>query len=253
MELELSHIIILIAAGILTGFINVLAGSGSFITLPLMIFMGMPPLIANGTNRIAIFFQNLVSSGSFYRNKMLPLKTSLLLAIPSVLGAVLGAKIAVDIDEKLMQNLIGIIMFVMLFFIFYKPDKWLKSHTLSNAHEIEIKWWHYVLFFFIGIYGGFIQAGVGIFLLSGLVLASGLDIVRANAIKAFINLIFTPFALIVFVLNHQVDYTAGIILSVGSVIGAFIATKTALKWGAVYVRWILIIVIIFSSIKLLFF
>ena len=252
-ELSCFNISILVLVGIVTGFINVMAGSGSFLTLPVMIFLGIPAPIANGTNRIAIFFQNIVSSRSFYKHKMLPVKTALMLSVPSILGSLLGAWIAVDMDKKMMETIIGVIMLIMLFFIFYKPEKWLKSHKSNENQEIIIKKWHYLVFFLIGIYGGFIQAGVGIFLLSALVLAAEFDIVKANAIKAFINLLFTPFALFVFIINNQVDYGAGLILSVGSIIGAFIATKSAVKWGAVYVRWILIVVIFGSSVKLLFF
>lgn len=253
MDLNFLNISLLILAGIIAGFINVIAGSGSFISLPVMIFLGIPAPIANGTNRIAIFFQNLVSARSFHKNKLLPLKQALWLSLPSIAGSLAGAQIAVDIDKKVMETAIGIIMLIMLFFMFYKPGKWLKSHKADNETGVTLKWWHFVLFFFIGIYGGFIQAGVGVFLLTGLVLAVNYDTVRSNAIKAFINLLFTPFALIIFILNSQVDYKSGLILTAGSVIGAFIATKTAIKWGAGYVRWIVVSVIVFSSVKLLFF
>jgi len=253
LELNILNISVLITVGIITGFINVMAGSGSFLTLPVMIFLGIPAPIANGTNRIAILLQNVVSSRSFYKHKMLPLKTALLLSVPSIIGSLLGAWIAVDIDKNLMEIIIGVIMLIMLFFILYKPEKWLKSHNTTENHDFKLQKWHYLLFFLIGIYGGFIQAGVGIFLLSALVLAAEFDIVKANAIKAFINLLFTPFALFVFIINNQVDYSAGLILSLGSIIGAYIATKSAVKWGAVYVRWILIVVILASSVKLLFF
>lgn len=251
LELNAINILLIIVVGIFCGYINTLAGSGSFISLPLLMFLGLPANVANGTNRIGILFQNLVSSRSFYKIKMLPLGFALKLAIPSVAGAILGAQIAVDIDPELMEKIIGIIMLAMLFFIFLKPKKWLKSH--HEETKLHVKPWYYIVFFLIGIYGGFIQAGVGIFLLAVLVLAAEFDLVRANAIKVFINLIFTPFALIIFILNNQIDYIAGLILAVGNMIGALIATKTAVKWGSQYLRWVLVIIIGFSAIKLLFF
>ncbi|MDD3877726.1 MAG: sulfite exporter TauE/SafE family protein [Bacteroidales bacterium] len=250
-ELSLINVILLLVVGVFCGFINTLAGSGSFISLPLLMFMGLPAAVANGTNRIGILFQNIVSSRSFYKNKMLPLGFAFKLAIPSILGSILGAKIAVEINQKTMEMIIGVIMLIMLFFIFYKPNKWLKPHTEKLSQKIVP--WHYIVFFFIGIYGGFIQAGVGIFLLSALVLLLDVDLIRSNAIKVFINLIFTPFALFVFIINNQVDYSAGLILAIGNMAGAYIATKSAIKKGAPFVRWILLIVIISSAIKLLFF
>ncbi|OPZ99757.1 MAG: hypothetical protein BWY70_00886 [Bacteroidetes bacterium ADurb.Bin408] len=252
-DLDFFHVAFLILGGLIAGFINVLAGSGSFITLPVMIFLGIPAPIANGTNRIAVFFQNMVSARSFYTNRLLPLKQALWLSLPSVAGSLIGAWIAVDINKKMMETAIGIIMLIMLAFMFYKPEKWLKSHKTEKASVPDLKWWHFMLLFFIGIYGGFIQAGVGVFLLVGLVLGINYDMVRANAIKAFINLVFTPFALIVFILSNQVDYVSGFILTAGSVTGAYIATRTAIRWGAVYIRWIVVAVIVFSSVKLLFF
>lgn len=252
-ELTFVNISLLVIAGIVSGFINVMAGSGSFITLPLMIFIGIPAPLANGTNRIAIFLQNIVSTRSFYKSKMLSFSTAIKLAIPTILGSIAGAQIAVDIDERIMEIVIGIVMLVMLAIMFYKPEKWLKSHKQQTETTHVVKLWYYPLFFVIGLYGGFIQAGVGIFLLTALVMVADIDVIRSNAIKVFINMVFTPFALLVFMLNNQVDYTTGLILSAGSITGAWIATKTAIKWGATYVRWIVIGVLIFSSVKLLFF
>ncbi len=248
-EYNVVNILLIIIVGIFCGFINTLAGSGSFISLPMLMFLGLPANVANGTNRIGILFQNIVSSSSFYKSKMLPLRFAFKMAVPSILGALVGAKIAVDIDQKTMEQIIGIIMLVMLFFIFFKPRKWLKPHQESS--QLIIKPWHYFIFFVIGIYGGFIQAGVGIFLLSALVLASEIDLVRANAIKVFINLIFTPFAIIVFIINNQIDYVAGLILAIGNMIGAYIAAKSAISFGVSYIRWLLVIIIAFSAFKLL--
>ena len=108
-----------------------------------------------------------------------------------------------------------------------------------------------IIFFFIGIYGGFIQAGVGLFLLAGLVLGAGLDLVRANALKVFIVLLYTPIALVIFMINNQVDYKLGLILAVGNMLGAFVGAKATVSWGPKFVRYILLIAISVSAIKLL--
>jgi uncharacterized membrane protein YfcA len=108
-----------------------------------------------------------------------------------------------------------------------------------------------LVFFLIGVYGGFIQAGVGIFLLAGLVLAAGFELVRANAVKNLIVGCFTVFALAVFILNDQVDWEAGIVLAIGNMLGAWVAARMAVKRGASFVRWILIAVIVVSAAVLL--
>lgn len=238
-----------VAAGFIAGFINTLAGSGSLVTLPLLIFMGLPATVANGTNRVAILLQNVVGSSSFKSRNVLDLRGVAMLGIPAVFGSVIGAQIAANLNEQLMRRTIGIIMVLMLVVILVRPQRWLQG-KLDHLTGWP-NWKQLVLFFFIGVYGGFIQAGVGIFLLAGLVLGVGYDLVRANAVKVGIVLFFTIFALAVFVHNGQVEWTVGLILATGNMLGAWIAAKVAVERGAVWVRRLLIIVVIVSAANLL--
>ncbi len=238
-----------IFVGFIAGFINTLAGSGSLLTLPMLMFLGLPANIANGTNRIAILLQNIVGVSTFKKQKVFEFKEGYRLAIPAVLGSVIGAQIAVGFNEELMRKTIGGLLLFMFFIILYKPDKWIKGQVGKIIGKPTIL--QMVIFFFIGIYGGFIQAGVGFFLLAGLVLGSGVDLIKANALKIFIILIYTIFALTIFMINHQVNYKMGLILAVGNMAGAFIAAKFAVNWGVKFVRYILLIVIIFASVKFL--
>lgn len=238
-----------IAAGFGAGFINTLAGSGSLITLPLLIFLGLPANVANGTNRVGVLFQNLVSVGSFRQQHVLDVKSGLMLAVPAILGSLLGAQIAVNLDEQLMRRTIGALMVAMLFIILIRPKRWLAGRPEATAHRPGLG--QLLIFFAIGIYGGFIQAGVGIFLLAGLVLGVGFDLVRANAVKVLIILCFTLFALAVFVLNNQVWWGMGFLLAIGNAVGGWVAAKMAVERGAVFVRWLLIAVIAVSASALL--
>ena len=238
-----------IAAGFLCGFINTLAGSGSLVTLPLLIFMGLPANVANGTNRIGIVFQNIVAVGSFRQQRVLDLRGGLILAIPASVGSMVGAQIAVNLDEQMMRRTIGALMVVMLVVILLQPKRWLEGRTDRQRHTVD--WLQMALFFAIGIYGGFIQAGVGIFLLTGLVLAAGYDLVGANAVKVLIILCEAVVALVVFVVNDQVILGVGLMLALGTMPGAWLASRMAVKRGAVFVRWVLIAVVAVSSLKLL--
>ena len=238
-----------ILAGFFAGFINTLAGSGSLITLPLLIFMGLPATVANGTNRVGVLVQNLFSIESFRRNDVLDWRGSLNLGIPAVLGSIIGAQIAVDLNEELMRRVIGVIMVLMLFVILIRPNRWLVG-TLEKI-EKRPSVLQMVLFFIIGIYGGFIQAGVGIFLLSGLVLSVGYNLVRANAVKVGIIFLFTLAALGVFVVNDQVDWLIGFVLAIGNMFGGWFAAKVAIQKGATWVRTLLIAVIVISAANLL--
>jgi uncharacterized protein len=245
------HIILVLITGIICGIINTLAGSGSLISLPILMFIGLPPHVANGTNRIGILFQNIVSTLNFKKQKVLDVKMGWKVAIPSILGAIAGAFIVLELNERAVEIAVGVVLFLMLVPLFLKPRKWLhgtQPEELSSNLVLR-----FIIFFFIGAYGGFIQAGVGIFLLSALVLNAGYDLVKANALKVFINLIFTPFALVVFIIQGQVDIVAGLVLAVGNSIGAYFASKYAVSWGALFVKYVLIIVILGAGTKLLFF
>ena len=178
------EVVVLIVAGIVVGFINTLSGGGSVISLSLLILLGLPANIANGTNRISIFFQTFSSVGSFTRQKMFDNWKPFILAIPATIGAVIGAGLAVDVNKRVIEIAMSVAMVIMVFFLFYKPDKWLKEKPELLSRKL--KWWQIVVFFLVGLYGGFIQVGVGYFMLMALVLGVGYDLVKANAIKNLI-------------------------------------------------------------------
>jgi len=242
-------ILILIVSGVFVGFINTLAGGGTAISIAVLMMLGLPANVANGTNRIAVIFQNITSVQAFGKQKLLPWRKATLLAIPTVVGSVIGAWIAVDIDESFFRKAMAVIMLIMLFFVIVKPSVWLKER--KHLTEKPVSWIEVIIFFFIGIYGGFIQIGVGYYLLAGIVLGSGFDLVKANAIKVYIVLIYTLAAIVVFVLNNQVHWQYGLIHSMGNIIGAWIGSRMAIKKGVEFVRWVIILVILVFSADLL--
>ena len=241
-------ILAVIGVGFIAGFINTLAGSGSLLTLPLLMFLGLPANVANGTNRIAILLQNIVGVTSFKQQRVLSFKEGLIIGIPAAIGSIIGAQIAINLNDEIMSRTIGGLLVFMLFIIILKPDRWIKEKAGGTP---VVRWFQIIIFFVIGIYGGFIQAGVGFFLLAGLVLGMGHELVKANALKVFIVFLYTPFALAIFILNDQVDYKLGLILAIGNMLGAFVGARVAVKWGAKAVRYFLIIALAFASLKLL--
>lgn len=243
--MESIEIILLIVAGVLVGFINTLAGGGSIISLSLLMFMGLPPQIANGTNRIAITLQTFTAVLNFKRAGLLKSRKGILLSIPAIVGSVVGSFVAIEIEESIFERIIVFVMFAMLFFIFYKPSVWLKGK--EELLKKKTTWIHYFIFFLIGIYGGFIHAGVGYLLLIALVLGAGYNLVEANALKVFIVLMYAPFTLLVYILNDQVMYLYGFIMAIGNIAGAIIASKLAINKGANFVRYVILIVVIFTA------
>jgi uncharacterized membrane protein YfcA len=238
-----------VAAGLAAGFVNILAGNGSLISLPALIFAGLPPGVANATNRVAIVFQNVVGGTGFYRQGKLDVHGALVLSIPMVIGSAAGALLAVDVNDQVFQRVLAFAMIAMLILMLIKPERWIagKPGTVDNRLTLP----RILLFFAIGVYGGFLQAGVGIFLLVALVLEIGYDVVRANAVKIVVTLASAVVSLIVFSANLKVNWRAGLVLAAGSMIGAWLATRVAADRGAAWVRWFVIIVVTASAAQLL--
>lgn len=246
--MEWYYILALIGVGLAAGFINTNAGGGSMLTLPLLMFLGLPANVANGTNRIAILLQNVIGVSTFRQKKVLDLTTDYKLAIPAIVGSIIGAFFAVDIDEVLLEKVIAGLMVGLFLLVILKPDVWVKER--AGAIDAKPTILQYIIFFFIGLYGGFIQMGVGFFLLAGLVLGSGQNLVKANAVKVFIVLIYTVFSLGIFIYHGQVDIVAGLILAVGNMIGAWLGAHFVVKGGAKYVRYVLIVALLIVILNL---
>lgn len=235
--------------GAIAGFINTLAGSGSLLTLPLLMFLGLPANMANGTNRIGILFQSIVGSAGFKQQKVLDLRMGMIYGIPTIAGSIAGALLALSFPDVVMEKAIGLLLILMFFLILFKPEIWIKGQAGKIRQKPNLV--GMVIFFLIGIYGGFIQAGVGLFLLAGLVLGAGADLVKANALKVFLVLLYTPVVLLFFMKENQIDYKLGIILAIGNSLGAYLGTKVAVSWGPKFIRILLLVAILGSSAKLL--
>ncbi len=247
--MDITTIILTIAIGLLAGFINVFGGGGSLLTLPLLIFIGLPPQIANGTNRIALILQNVVASGSFKHQKVLDVKTGFRLLLPALPGAILGAFIAVNVNDRVFELILGALLVLMFLFVLLKPKTWERAEV--HPFFEQRPWMVYLGFFLIGLYGGFIQAGIGFFIIALLVLGKGLDLVRTNALKLFIVLIYNSLAFVVFVFHGVVDFKIGSILAIGNMVGAYIGSRLAVKKGPKLVRYLLLFGLVLAAGKLL--
>lgn len=244
-----AEITALIVSGVLVGFINTLAGGGTIITVSLLIFLGLPITMANGTNRIAVLLQTLVAVLTFRKQKLLDTRKGLILCLPSIVGSVSGSVVAANINANILEKVVAVAMFLLLFFIVYKPERWLKSQKQLMADQVSLL--EHVAFLLIGFYGGFIHIGVGFFMIAALVLMSGYDLLKANAIKNLLVLAYAPFSLAVFMYYGQINWGYGLILSIGNIIGAFVASRFAVSWGSGFIRWVMIVVIVITGLQLL--
>ncbi|MDD4425912.1 MAG: sulfite exporter TauE/SafE family protein [Mariniphaga sp.] len=246
--MEWYMVLALLGTGLFAGFINTTAGGGSMLSLPLLMFLGLPANVANGTNRVAVLFQSVVGTHTFRKKKVLDLTSDYRLVLPALVVSIIGALIAVEMDVLLLEKVIAGLMVVMLLLVVIKPGAWVAGHAgITNPKPTLLQ---YILFFFIGVYGGFIQMGVGFFLLAGLVLGCGYNLVKANAVKVYIILGLTVFTIGIFMYYQQIDWLAGLILAVGNAVGAWIGVHFTIRGGARYVRIVLILALVIVILNL---
>ncbi len=248
MEFNLLHVVLLFGTGIAAGFLNTVAFGGSLLALPMLIFLGLESAVANGTNRVAIFFQNFSAIMGFRRKGVSDFSYSIVLAVPAVIGAVIGATIAVDIKDSVFNLILAVVMIVMLVLTLLNPTERLKDRIESGGKHSKII--PIVVFFFIGIYGGFIQAGVGLLIITALRLLTGMDLVRTNAIKVFVIFFYTVVALGIFIMEGKVNWYLGPTLAVGNACGAWLGSHWAVEKGDKWIKVMLIVAVIAFAIRL---
>ena len=245
-DLSPLHIVIIVVVGVMQGFLNTVAGGGSLLVLPVLTFTGMDLAVANGTNRIAILLQSISGAASFKNQKMLSMKAALPLAAVTTLGAIVGTCVAVQVDKRILNLVIGVLIALMGVLLVTKPKLW--DGQTQRKHP---KWVVYGVFFLVGIYGGFIQAGVGFFFSGALALVAGFDLVNGNALKTVIIGCYTTISLVIFYVNGMVDVPVGLILAVGSMIGAVLGAKFTVAKGNNWVRYVLTVVVVISAAKMI--
>ena len=247
--MENYEILVLLVVGIISGMVNTIAGGGSLLTLPILIFLGLPPSIANGTNRIQLIFQNIFAVYGFKSKGISNYKFSSWLSFTAILGSLLGAKIAIDFPEELFKKVLSVIMIFVMITIFLKKN----NDIISDTKKIKNKTLSILLFFFVGLYGGFIHAGVGFLMILILSGVNNLKLSHINSIKVFVALIFSIFAFIVFIFEDKIYWLYGINIGVGSAIGGWIASRWSYNKSDFTIKIILGIIITFMSVKLWFF
>lgn len=244
--------LLLLVAGIIAGVLNVIAGGGSFLTLPILMFLGLPPGVANATNRVGILLQNVAAVGTFQREGVLDWRSVLWASIPSIPGAALGVWLALVVSDQAFKRILAILMVSISLWTLWskRPQAAIgveSSQAPSTGRMVAVGG----AFFLIGVYGGFVQAGVG-FLILAATTAAGLDLVRGNAVKVLTVLCFTALSLALFAVNGRVDWAMGLALAVGTMIGGVAGARLTVLKGHSWVRGVVTVTMILFALKLWF-
>ena len=232
--------LLLFAVGCVAGTLNVLAGGGSFLTLPVLLFLGLPAPLANGTNRVGILAQNTGAMFSFRRQGVFEPGALVWAALPATAGAILGAWLALGVGDLAFRRLLAVLIVVLSAVSLWSPRR-----AAGERRPL----WTPLAFLAVGVYGGFIQAGVG-FLVLAATSAAGLDLVRGNAVKVMSVLCWTAAALAVFAANGSVDWRLGAALAAGTLVGGVTGARLTVLKGHRWVKAVVTLTAILFAIGL---
>lgn len=248
MNVELWQLALLTGAGTAAGFINVMAGGGSLLSVPIMLFLGLPGPVANGTNRVSIIAQNIVAVRTFFRRGFSDFRLSLTLAAAATPGAVLGALVGVRLDGEWFDRILAIVMLVVLV-LMQLPSKKHDggSEPLTRGRLIA----GHLLMFLAGCWGGFIQVGVGFILMPILHRVMRMDLVRTNMHKVFIALSYNVIALGIFASAVAIHWQFGLALAAGNALGGYFGARFSVQGGEVWIRRVFTLVLLVFIAKLL--
>lgn len=258
--MESWHYLLLAILGIVAGTLNVLAGGGSLLTLPVMVFLGLDGAVANGTNRVAILAQNVTAVGGFRSLGFSDMKLSFSLALAALPGGISGALLGTMVRGELFNRVLGAVLIGVLLLMAVQHWRKMKKGAPAPGETKDMEntglsrrqlILGHLAMVAVGFYGGFIQAGVGFLLMAALHRVLGLDLVRVNMHKVFIVGFFTLAALIVFAARGQVLWIPGLALAVGNSIGGWIGSQLSVLKGENWIRNTLYVALFLMAIKLL--
>ncbi len=249
-EINFFFIGLLLITGLVAGVINTLAGGGSNLTLPALMIMGLPADVANATNRVGVFLQCLVGVKGFDNHGLLARHDMMSILIPTLVGGLVGALAASFLPVSWLKPSLLLAMISIALIILLRPDVIAPGpdEVSRNVEGNKLAW---LSLFGAGVYGGFVQAGVGFLLIGALAGTLRYDLKRANALKLFCTAAFTLVALVVFIWRGQVEWIPGLILAVGTMTGAKIGVRLALHISHKVMKWFLFIMtLVISAVAL---
>jgi hypothetical protein len=240
---------LIIASGLAAGFINAVSGGGAMLTVPAMIFIGLPPGVANGTNRVAVAVQNVAALAAYHRLRVTDHRLGFALSLPATLGSLGGALVSVRLNDAQFRATLGVVLLLLLGPILAEPQ--LNARAARLGRSLHSGWRVWLVFFLLGVYGGLLQIGVGIFILVALSAFGGMDLVRANSVKVMIVFCLTTLALFIFIADGKVAWGVGFLLAVSNSIGAWLGAYWGVRKGAFWIRIVLTGTVIVMALQLL--
>ena len=245
-ELTPTLIALLISTGIIAGIINTLAGGGSNLTLPALMVLGLPADIANASNRVSILFQCIVGARGFSRHGKLDTRDGMDILKPTLVGAAIGALSASFLPTSILKPTLLLAMVTMALLILIRPSVVAPPPGEPNRTMRDTPGARWVLLL-AGIYGGFVQAGVGFILIAALAGSLRYDLVRSNALKLLCTGALTAIAMVIFIWRDQIAWIPALLVAAGSMLGAQIGVRLAINASQQTLKWFLFVMTLAAS------
>ena len=238
---------LLAATGFMAGVLNVVAGGGSFLTLPVLIFVGLPPTEANATNRVAVLTQNVGAVWSFHRHRVLEWRRTVDMVVPALAGSVLGSWAALKVGDRGFQRILALLMLAVTLWTLLDPRTRGATRERETGLGRAAVW---AAFFVVGLYGGFVQAGIG-FLILAVTTQAGFDLVRGNALKVLVVLLLTVLSLAIFAGAGKVRWLPGFVLGAGSLLGGLLGARLTVLKGHRWIHGVVTVTVVAFALALL--
>lgn len=235
--------------GFLAAFMNTVGGGGSLFSVPILTFLGLPITMANATSRVAILFQNVFAVIGFKsKGVKLPWPYSIYLGLASLGGGILGSYLASRVADEVFSRIFVVVMLLSVVLIIYDPFKSKGDERLDTKSQIIGS----LFFVLLGVYGGFVQAGIGFMVIAVLSLVNNLNLVTANYVKVFAAIVYTGVSVIVFAIEGKIQWSTGLVLAVGHALGGWYASRWSVTAGEVWIKRVMIVSILAMAVKLWF-
>ena len=238
----------LLIAGLLAGVINTVAGGGSFLTLPALIWLGgLDPKLANGTNRVAVLLSSVSATATFHRHGRFDRRLAWRLALPSLAGVPVGCLLAIYLPAVAFERILGVLFLLMVPLCLAKPNLLLGAERRPVRSPVA----EALAFFVIGVHVGFVHAGMGLLLLLGLSWFHARELVGATAVKNALGFALTLLAMLFFVGHGQVRWGPGLVMAAGNFAGGYLGAHMALRRGERFILAMVVLVMVVTGVKLI--
>lgn len=241
--------LVIVLTGISSGIFGTLTGGAGLITIPALIFLGLPPHSAIGTHFFGVTGMNIAGWYKFHEKKMINYKIGFIVTVPIFIGSILGANIVLQIEEAILKKIIAILTIFILFFIVLRP-----SIGIENKKETIKKYEYFLgifLSFFVGVYNGFYSSVSGTFLAYILILLFGQTFLESAATRKIPMTLSSGAAAIIFAMKGAISYPVGMGLFVSSSIGAYLAANYSDRIGNVWIKRLFLIIVFILAVKLI--